>query len=291
MSWRVVVVASNAKVDYKMDYIVVRTVDEVRRVHISEIGVLMIESTAVSITAYALCELANRKVKVIFCDHERNPQTELMPIHGSHDTRAKIRQQLRWTENSKQNVWTELVREKIWQQRQLLTKLGLPQADLLERYLEELQLNDTTNREGHAAKVYFNALFGKNFSRADNCPVNAALNYGYGIILSAINREISAAGYLSQVGIFHDNTYNPFNLGCDFLEPLRPLVDCTVIRMNPECLEHEQKMALVQLLNRQVMIDGREQFLLYGIRIYCASLFRALQNGDISEIRMIEYEL
>ena len=291
MSWRVVVVASNAKVDYKMDYIVVRTVDEVRRVHISEIGVLMIESTAVSITAYALCELANRKVKVIFCDHERNPQTELMPIHGSHDTSAKIRQQLRWTENSKQNVWTELVREKIWQQRQLLTKLGLPQADLLERYLEELQLNDTTNREGHAAKVYFNALFGKNFSRADNCLVNAALNYGYGIILSAINREISAAGYLSQVGIFHDNTYNPFNLGCDFLEPLRPLVDCTVIRMNPECLEHEQKMALVQLLNRQVMIDGREQFLLYGIRIYCASLFRALQNGDISEIRMIEYEL
>ena len=102
---------------------------------------------------YALCELANRKVKVIFCDHERNPQTELMPIHGSHDTSAKIRQQLRWTENSKQNVWTELVREKIWQQRQLLTQLGLPQADLLERYLEELQLNDTTNREGHAAKV------------------------------------------------------------------------------------------------------------------------------------------
>ena len=51
MCWRVVVVASNAKVGYKMDYIVVRTVDEVRRVHISEIGVLMIESTAVSITA------------------------------------------------------------------------------------------------------------------------------------------------------------------------------------------------------------------------------------------------
>lgn len=291
MSWRVVVVASNAKVDYKMDYIVVRTIDEVRRVHISEIGVLMIESTAVSITAYALCELANRKVKVIFCDHERNPQTELMPMHGSHDTSAKIRQQLRWTENSKQNVWTELVREKIDQQRKLLMKLELPQASLLERYLEELQLNDTTNREGHAAKVYFNALFGKNFSRADNCAVNAALNYGYGLILSAINREISAAGYLSQVGIFHDNTYNPFNLGCDFMEPLRPLVDCAVIQMNPERLEHDQKMALVQLLNKQVMVDDREQYLLYGIRIYCTSLFRALQNGDVSEIRMIDYEL
>lgn len=46
MSWRVVVVSSNAKVDYKMDYITVRTLEETRRVHISEIGVLMLESTA-----------------------------------------------------------------------------------------------------------------------------------------------------------------------------------------------------------------------------------------------------
>lgn len=33
MSWRVVVVSSNAKVDYKMDYLVVRSVDTTRKVH------------------------------------------------------------------------------------------------------------------------------------------------------------------------------------------------------------------------------------------------------------------
>ena len=49
MSWRVVVVSSNAKVDFKMDYIVVRTLDDTKRIHISEIAVLMLESTAVSI--------------------------------------------------------------------------------------------------------------------------------------------------------------------------------------------------------------------------------------------------
>lgn len=52
MSWRVVVVSSNAKVDFKMDYIVVRTLDETKRIPISEIAVLMLESTAVSITVY-----------------------------------------------------------------------------------------------------------------------------------------------------------------------------------------------------------------------------------------------
>ncbi len=71
---------------------------------------------------------------------------------------------------------------------------------------------DSTKREGHAAKVYFNALFGMDFTRADDNPINAALNYGYSMILSAINREITAAGYLTQIGIFHQNTFNPFNL-------------------------------------------------------------------------------
>ena len=31
----------------------------------------------------------------------------------------------------------------------------------------------------HAAKVYFNALFGMDFTRSADIPVNAALNYGY----------------------------------------------------------------------------------------------------------------
>ena len=57
MSWRVVVLSRSAKADYKMDYLIVRTSEAVSRVHISEISVLIIESTAVSITSYLLCEL------------------------------------------------------------------------------------------------------------------------------------------------------------------------------------------------------------------------------------------
>ena len=33
----------------------------------------------------------------------------------------------------------------------------------LGEYIENIEINDVTNREGHAAKVYFNALFGKIF--------------------------------------------------------------------------------------------------------------------------------
>ena len=241
MSWRVVVVSSNAKLDYKLDYLVVRTIDEVKRIHLSEIGVLILESTAISLTAYLMYELSKRKVKIIFCDHQRNPYGELVPLHGCHDSSAKIRQQLKWPESVKQQVWTELVVEKIRRQRDHLRRRDLPQYRLLERYIQELQFNDASNREGHAAKVYFNALFGREFSRAGDCPINAALNYGYSLILSAINREISAAGYLNQIGLFHENTYNPFNFGCDIMEPLRPMIDSMVYDMSPVEFELEEK--------------------------------------------------
>lgn len=291
MSWRVVVVSSNAKVDYKMDYLVVRTLDETRRVHIGEIGVLMLESTAISITAYALCELLNHKVKVIFCDQQRNPCGELIPCNGSHDSTAKIRQQIAWTSAHKEAVWTEIIRAKIRNQRDVLIHWARPQAELLTQYLSQLQPGDASNREGHAAKVYFNALFGMEFTRALSTPENAALNYGYGLVLSAINREISAAGYLTQIGIFHDNVFNAYNLGCDLMEPLRPMIDHAVMKMQPLAFEKDEKHALVRLLQTEVSFDGKHHVLLYALRLYCAAVFRTLLSGEMEELRLIEYEL
>lgn len=69
------------------------------------------------------------------------------------------------------------------------------------------------------------------FTRADDIAVNAALNYGYMVLLAACNREITANGYLTQLGLIHDNIFNAFNLGSDIMEPLRPFVDLLVYNM------------------------------------------------------------
>ena len=96
----------------------------------------------------------------------------------------------------------------------------------------QVELLDASNREGHAAKVYFNALFGMDFTRSADISINAALNYGYSLLLSAFNREISANGYLTQLGIYHNNMFNHFNLACDFMEPYRVIVDWFVKDMD-----------------------------------------------------------
>ena len=72
MSWRTVVISNSAKLDYQMGYLIVRNQDVVK-IHISEISILMIETTSVSLTAALLCELTKKKIKVIFCDEKRNP--------------------------------------------------------------------------------------------------------------------------------------------------------------------------------------------------------------------------
>ena len=109
------------------------------------------------------------------------------------------------------------------------------------------------------------------------------------MLLSVINREISAAGYLNQLGICHQNTYNPFNFGCDLIEPLRPIVDSAVADLNPQKFEKEEKLVLLGLFNKEVQYDGKKQYLLYAIRLYCNSIFRSLESGEISEIKWIEY--
>lgn len=287
MSWRTVVISNVAKLDYQIGYLVVRG-QETTRIHLNEIKTLIIESTAVSMTAYLLSELTKNKVKVIFCDEKRNPSSELLPCYGSHDTSLKLRNQIKWDEIRKKEVWTQIVKEKILQQAALLQSLSKEEYRMLVSYAEEMEFGDETNREGHAAKVYFNAMFGKQFTRTEECPLNAALNYGYSILLSMFNREIVSNGYLTQLGLFHENMFNPFNLASDLMEPYRPIVDELVWKMKPECFETEEKREILQMVNREVSIAGRREMLDNAAKIYCKSIFDVLEGNADAVIRFYE---
>lgn len=90
-------------------------------------------------TAYLLSELTKNKVKVIFCDEKRNPSSELLPCYGSHDTSLKLRNQIKWDEIRKKEVWTQIVKEKILQQAALLQSLSKEEYRMLVSYAEEME--------------------------------------------------------------------------------------------------------------------------------------------------------
>lgn len=290
MSWRVVVIRNRAKLDLSMQYMVVRS-KTTKRIYLGEISVLIIESTAVSLTASLLSELVKRKIKILFCDEKRNPESELVSIYGSHDVSSKIRTQILWSKDIKNLVWLEIVRNKIIKQRDYLMILNeKDRGEILNNYIDSIEDNDSTNREAHAAKVYFNTIYGKEFNRTDQSLINSGLNYGYTILLSAFNREVVSNGYLTQIGIFHDSMFNYFNLSSDLMEPFRILVDKKIREMELEKFTVEEKSKIVDILNDKIEIDSQITTILNAIKIYTKSVFDALNNKDTSLIKFYKLE-
>lgn len=288
MSWRTVVISSRCKLDTKMGYMVIRG-EAIHRIFLDEIAILIVENPAVAMTGCLLSELIQRKIKVIFCDSFHMPQSELVPYYGSHDTSRKLRVQIGWQEMIKGAVWGNIIAQKICQQALLLRELGHSvEAQLLEGYISQIEFQDATNREGHAAKVYFNAVFGMDFSRRGDHPFNAALNYGYSILLAAFNREIVACGYLTQIGLHHDNVFNRFNLGSDLMEPFRILIDRAVYHNGMKELTTQAKRKLTNVLNEQVTIGNAKQTVLAAIGIYVRSVFDAMLEEDPSKLKFYE---
>ena len=286
MSWRVVVVSNRCKLEYKLGYLVCRG-EEVKKVFLSEIGVLIVESTAVSMTAALLCELVKNKIDVVFCDEKHNPQSQLLALNGRHDASGCLKKQLAWKSEAARTVWTEIVRLKIERQYYFLREQNAEQAELLCEYIRDIRDGDLSNREGHAAKVYVNALFGMSFKRGDQSFLNGALNYGYAILLSAFNREIVSCGYNTQLGIAHKNEFNAFNLSSDLMEPFRVLVDRFVFGTGQE-LTPQYKHALCDILNQKVRIGKESYTVSAAVGIYCRSMFEALETGDIGKIKCYE---
>ena len=195
-----------------------------RRSICSEISSIILQNTQVYLSAYLLAELAKCKISLVVADEKCNPIGQYLPLYGAHNASKRVAEQLAWGEPIKKRVWQQVVKEKIRQQARVLEEKGQMEAAKALYVCRGEGRVGATRRTGKPMQraYYFTALFGRDFSRDDNVPVNAALNYGYAVLLSTVNREVVSRGYLTQCGICHRNEYNQFNFSCDLMEPSRP---------------------------------------------------------------------
>lgn len=286
MGFRTVVVNSRSKLECRLNFLIVRGETE-KRIYINEINTLIVQSTAVSLTAALLSELVRNNVKVVFCDEKCNPSSELLPYYGSHNTSKRIKIQTGWTQEIKDEVWKVLIAKKITSQSELLKKRGFEtESIMLEEYAADVAPGDKTNREGHAAKVYFNCILPEGVTRRGGGFINGCLNYGYAVLLSAINREIVASGYMTQIGVWHDNEFNEFNLGSDMIEPLRTIIDETALTIEPGDATFKHTMA--GALNYEVTFADKKTTLDVAVRQYVKSVLYALEVNDPDEVTFPE---
>lgn len=278
MSFRTVVITRQSKISYKNRFLVVKQDNDEKYIHLSEIDTIIVDSISVSISAYLLKEIADAKINMIFCDEKHNPFGELSPYYSKHNSSKKIKEQIKWTNKYKDDLWMKIVKNKILNQSLMLNKIKNDKYDLLNSYIDEVLSGDKTNREGHAAKVYFNALFGKDFVRNNNDNINAALNYGYAILLSTINKEVIANGCLTQLGIHHKNEFNEFNLSCDLMEPFRVIVDNFVYFNQERELNTNYKLDIVNILNNTYKYQNKSYTLKDIIGLFVKNTLNNIDN-------------
>ena len=286
--WRTVVVNTHSKLSYKNNHLIFKDAYQTELIHLSEIDILLLETTDIVLTTMLIKRLMDENILVIFCDDKRLPTAHLMPYYARHDSSLQLTRQMAWTEELKSSVWTSIIAQKIFNQSCFLADSDfMEKSQSLMKLHKDLEPFDPSNREGHAARIYFNTLFGNEFTRDADNDINAGLDYGYTLLMSLFAREVVSCGCMTQLGLKHANQFNQFNLASDIMEPFRPLID-RIVYNNRSSSFVKIKRELLSIFLDTFAYGGKEMFLSNIVSDYTKKVIKTLnQEGKgVPEFRI-----
>lgn len=232
--------------------------DRVATVPLEDIGYLILEQRQITLTMPLLQFCAESNICVIICDERHHPSAQLLPLQAHSLPGRRFSAQFEASKPTKKRLWQELVKQKIQNQASLLEG---PAKSLLQELAKQVKSGDATNREGVAAKHYWQHIFPLPFVRDQGgTPPNDLLNYGYTILRAATLRALVGSGLQPGFSLCHSNQYNATPLADDIMEPYRPFVDRCVRFLIKSGDDYptidECKQDLLRVLVADVFIDG-----------------------------------
>ena len=249
--------------------------EETRTIPIEDVGMVIIENQMVSVTIPLLNELVDEGVAVVLCDRKGMPHAMLQNMDENNLQGEFLRNQVEVGEVLRKQLWKQIIEAKIRNQSALLEKLHGKGAQLNPLYMN-VKSGDSDNREGIAARIYWGAIYGEDFTRdREESGINTLLNYGYAVLRAATARALVSAGLTPSLGIFHHNRSNAFPLADDLMEPYRPFVDEIVYHLYEEGrleLTKGTKAELIGVLTCDTYFPKVTRPLQIGLSITMASL-------------------
>ena len=159
-------------------------------------------------------------------------------------------------------------------------------------YLSKVKSGDSENLEALGAKKYWHLLFDE-FTRDQKKqdPRNIALNYGYSIVRGAVARSLVSYGLLPTFGVFHHSEVNAYNLADDMIEPLRPMVDMVVKKL--ELVDEldldlglSVKTALLNVLVMQMQMGDEDVTVLNVCDMMAQTLVKAIKLNSVDGLKL-----
>ena len=296
MGYRQVVIKKSDKIHFGDNQLIIEKERMDTKIPIEDVNFVLLEDSTTIITARLLAEFGKNSISLIVCDEKYNPTSILYPYNYHFKQLEVFNNQLQLTEAVKGVLWQNIVKKKIENSIKVIEMTTKDETLLLKlnEFLNEVKENDETNREGLTAKIYFRSIFGSNFIRFYDDKINAALNYGYTIIATAIIRNLAVFGLNTYLGIHHNSKINNFNLAYDFLEPYRCLVDKYVydnVEKLTYPLSFSTRKDLINLLNKEVIHQSKKFTVEYSIGLIIKSYIKSFSTGEITlDLPTIDYE-
>lgn len=273
MAFRVVLIENEVTIKVKLNNLIITKCGEDVWIPLDDISMIVMDNLSSVISARLLCQLSENGIGLMICNQEHLP-TGYYGAYDNHSRASKvIGYQIEKEKQYYDELWKQIVEAKIKNQAKayFTLKKDLNGAEQIEQFSAEILSGDKSNREAHAAKVYFNLLMGTSFSRGnENILLNSGLDYGYAVLRGYLARVCVGYGLNTQIGIHHKNEYNRFNLVDDLMEPLRPFVDIVAYELMKEdqyfTVEHRRK--LVNILNMKIKYRNKNMYLCNMIENY-----------------------
>lgn len=259
------------------------TPEEKVTVPIEDVGVVVLEHQQISITLPLINALIDDNVQLVICNEKGLPHSMLLNLDTNVTQGQTLRNQINAGEVLKKQLWKQIIEIKIRNQANLLNKIG-SNGDILKPFYSNVKSGDTDNREGIAARMYFQELFGNSFVRDRNEPgINALLNYGYTILRAAVARALVSSGLFPALGIYHHNRSNAFPLADDIMEPYRPYVDEIVYDLSMQGkmeLTKDVKADLISVLYADTSFEKVVRPLSVGLSLTTSSLAKCYAKEE-----------
>lgn len=289
--FRTVTVYRGEKISAWQGWVIVSSSDGEQKLPIEDVYCIVVDNQQTALTTAAITQLTASGAHILICDEKHLPNTLILPHNTHYHPLTVIRRQIGLPEDVKDALWDRIVKAKITNQA-LVLKYAFGACPTEKRLLElagEVIEGDSGNREGIAARLFFHGLYGYEFVRMYDDPTNAALNYGYTVIRSAVAKTLTAYGYNCVLGLHHINESNAFNLADDLMEPLRPLVDLWVFEHREELVDDltkQQKNELAALVNAVIEWNGKRMRVRNAIDKYVSSLTTAITRLAPGELKL-----
>lgn len=286
MSWRIVYIEEAEEMKLYLDNLKVVKVEQEVLIPLSDIHTIVVDNSRTTVTARLMNKLSEYHILLIFCDETHQPNVFSLGLYSHYRVYGVLMQQMKWGDQIRGDMWKKIIKIKIDNQRTVLEYLQKSEEVInkMRALSANVDYDDQTNREGLAAKVYFNELFGEGFKRERNAAdtYNAALNYGYIVLRSCFARTVVAYGLHPAYGIGHRNQFNAFNLVDDCMEAFRPIIDLWVAMTagEVEYLDREMKQQLIRRLSAKINIGGQKHTVLNAIDLFIQSFIRAMNEGN-----------